>query len=72
MATLGAPSDADIEAALRARGPMPSSALAALFKARLRTDADRRGFMAAVRRVARLEERPPGSGVRVIVLRGGE
>lgn len=65
----GPPTDAELVTALAARGPTPSAALTALFKARLRTPADRKAFTAAVKRVARLEERPPGSGVKVIVLR---
>jgi hypothetical protein len=47
---------------------MPSSALTALFRARLATPADRKAFTAAVKRVAKLEER---EGKKVIVLRGG-
>ena len=70
-ASHGPPTDAEVIAALREKGPMPSSAFTALFKARLAAGGPdaKRDFMAAVKRVARLEERPPGSGVKVIVLR---
>ena len=67
-AAAGPPSDDDIVAALRHEGPMPSSALTALFRARLATPADRKAFTAAVKRVAKREER---EGKKGIVLRGG-
>ena len=62
----GPPTDAELIAALRANGPMPSSALTAMFKPRLASADARKEFTAAVKRVARLEDR---GGSKVIVLK---
>ena len=64
--SLGPPTDAEIAAAIRERGPMASSALTAMFKARLAGADAKKAFTAAVKRVAKLEER---DGAKVIVLR---
>ena len=64
--SLGPPTDAEIAAAIRERGPMASSALTAMFKARLAGADAKKAFTAAVKRVAKLEER---DGTKVIVLR---
>jgi len=65
-AASGPPSDAELVAALRVNGPMPSSALTAMFKPRLTSPDARKEFTAAVKRVARLEDR---GGAKVIVLK---
>jgi hypothetical protein len=58
----------EIVAFLKA-GPKPSSALTTHFKSRLPSNEHKKAFMALVKRVAKLEEMPPGSGIKCIVLR---
>ena len=62
----GPPTDTEIAAAIRERGPMASSALTAMFKARLAGADAKKAFTAAVKRVAKLVEQ---DGAKVIVLR---
>ena len=65
----GEPTEADVVAFVRARGPVAPAELSAAFKRRLHTAKARKAFSAMVKRLVRLEERPPGSGTRVIVLK---
>ncbi len=65
----GGVSDQEIVAFLRASGPLASSALTARFKPQLRTPEHKAAFTKLVKKVARLEEAPPGSGIRCIVLK---
>jgi len=65
-AAAGPPTDAELVAALRTHGPMPSSSLTAMYKARITGPDARKEFTAAVKRVARLEDR---GGAKVIVLK---
>ena len=67
----GGVTEQEIVAFLRASGPIPSSTLTARFKPQLKTTQHKSLFTQLVKRVAKLEEFPPGSGTRCIVLRQG-
>jgi hypothetical protein len=54
---------------LKASGPIASSALTARFKRQIKTPENKTGFTKLVKKVAKLEEVPPGSGNRCIVLK---
>eukprot|EP00884_Botryococcus_braunii_P015220 jgi/Botrbrau1/2381/Bobra.0395s0013.2 len=52
-------------------GAIPVQDLTAKFKRKLKNDEQmKKDFFVAVRKVAKLEERPPGSGNKMVVLRG--
>ena len=65
----GGVTEQEIVAFLRTSGPIPSSTLTARFKPQLKTAQHKSAFTQLVKRVAKLEEVPPGSGTRCIVLR---
>ena len=65
----GGVSEPEVVAFLRASGPIASSALTARFKPQLRSPEHKAAFTKLVKKVARLEEVPPGSGTRCIVLK---
>ena len=68
-ATSGPPSAQEIAECLRVNGPMTTSELTARFRKRLPSMDDKKAFTANVKRVSKLEERPPGSGQRFVVLK---
>lgn len=63
----GPPSAGEILSALRAWGPVTTGELTARFRKRLVAQQDKQTFMANVKKVSRLEERPPGSGKKFVV-----
>ena len=65
----GGVSEQEIVSFLRAAGLTPLSEVTAKFKPQLHTPEHKAAFTRAVKKVARLEEVPPGSGKRFIVLR---
>lgn len=59
----------EIIAFLEACGPIPSTVLTNKFKPRLVNAEHRKAFTELVKLVAKLEESPPGSGSKCIVLK---
>ena len=69
-ASIGAPpSVQEILEALIAWGPVTSKELTIRFKGRLSGPEDKKTFTNNVKKVSRLEEQPPGSGKKFIVLK---
>ena len=66
-ATSGPPRAQEILDALKAWGAVTTGELTARFRKRLTTQQDKQAFMANVKKVSKLEERPPGSGKKFVV-----
>ncbi len=65
----GGVTEQEIVEFLRASGPIASSQLTARFKRQIKTSEHKTSFTKLVKKVAKLEEVPPGSGNRCIVLK---
>lgn len=65
----GGVTEQEIVEFLKASGPIASSALTARFKRQIKTPEHKTGFTKLVKKVAKLEEVPLGSGNRCIVLK---
>lgn len=67
-ASIGAPPTAqEILNSLRAWGPVTAQELTSRFKKRLKNADEKKAFTVIVKRISRLEERPPGSGNKFII-----
>lgn len=66
-ASSGPPTAQEILEALKAWGPVTTGELTSRFRKRLASQQDKQGFMANVKKVSKLEERPPGSGKKFVV-----
>ena len=68
-ASSGPPSAQEILRLLKSSGPLTTSELTSRFRKRLSTQQDKQAFTAHVKKVSKLEERPPGSGNKFVVPR---
>lgn len=67
-ALIGAPPTAqEILESLKAWGPVTAQELTSRYKKRLANAEDKKAFTLNVKRVSKLEERPPGSGKKFII-----
>ena len=67
-ASIGAPPTAqEILESLQAWGPVTAQELTSRFKKRLANADDKKAFTFNVKKVSKLEERPPGSGKKFII-----